>query len=220
MFWRRRESRDGGKAALLEGLVKLWQSGMKGWGMPSHWEGQQLQRKRTGSLKGRKAWKWTISQKKRRFFRKKYRTFRKAKNQTGIMKMEGRWGDCKDNDGNIIIMVKTMIIIMIIMVTTIMMMMMMMMQSAILCCPLPGISQRVRLRLGSNKKDKTAGRDRLEVFSLSPWKQISSTSSAAASRLTPSSPADSRQKLKTNYDNNDKDGDKISQWCYPMWRLR
>ena len=70
------------------------------------------------------------------------------------MKIEGR---CKDNDGNIIIMVKTMIIIMIIMVTT----MMMMIQSAILCCPLPGISQRVRLRLEGNKKDKTAGRDRL-----------------------------------------------------------
>ena len=59
------------------------------------------------------------------------------------------------------IMVRTMIIIMIIVVTTIMMIMMMMMQSAILCCPLPGISQRVRLRLEGNKKDKTAGWDRL-----------------------------------------------------------
>ena len=105
------------------------------------------------------------------------------------MKIEGRWGDCKDNDGNIIIMVKTMIIIMIIMVTT----MMMMMQSAILCCPLPGISQRVRLRLEGNKTDKTAGWDRLKVFSLSPWKQISSTSSAAASRLTVISLSPSKQ---------------------------
>ena len=134
------------------------------------------------------------------------------------MKIEGRWGDCKYNDDNIIIMVKTMIIIMIVMVTT-MMMMMMMMQSAILCCPLPGISQRVRLRLEGNKKDKTAGWDRLKVFSLSPWKQISSTSSAAASRLTVISLSPSKQLSLKCYFHFRKLGTKLFFWLHHLQQI-